>query len=87
MSEVSGSPCDPIFYMHHLFVDYQISRWQGTNTTRKETVPGACEGASSPCTTMTVDTVLYLNELLPNVTVGDVLDTQGGLLCYTYDYF
>lgn len=87
MSEVSASPSDPIFFMHHLFVDHQLASWQEANSTRKEIANGACEGGSSPCTAMTLDSVVNMNELLPNTTVGEVLDTQGGVLCYTYDRF
>lgn len=25
-------------------------------------------------------------EIRPNVTVGDVMDIQGGFICYQYDY-
>lgn len=88
MSEVSASPSDPIFFMHHLFVDWQLASWQEANSTRKEVADNACEDGSDPCTApVTLDSVINMNGLLPNVTVGDVLDSQGGTLCYTYDRF
>lgn len=88
MAEVSASPSDPVFFMHHLFVDHQLASWQEANSTRKTVADGVCESNSSPCTTaMTLDSVVNMNGLLPNVTVGDVLDTQSGVLCYTYDRF
>lgn len=87
MAERYASPSDPIFFLHHLFVDHQYASWQAVNATARTTkVDGACMEGSAPCTTpVTLDTVLAMNGLVPDVTVGEVLDTQGGVLCYTYD--
>lgn len=87
MAERYASPSDPIFFLHHLFVDHQHASWQEANATaRKAVVDGACMDGSPPCATpVTVDTVLQMNGLVPDATVGEVLDTQGGVLCYTYD--
>lgn len=88
MSEAYASPSDTIFYMHHLFVDHQWASWQEMDSTRKTEVDGGCLDSVEPCTSfMSLDSVLDMNGLLPNVTVGDVLDTQSSPLCYTYDRF
>lgn len=87
MAEVSASPSDPIFFMHHLFVDHQFASWQEANSTRKTFVDGACEDGKSPCKALTLDSVVDMNGLLPSVTVGELLNTENGSLCYTYDRF
>ncbi|KAF3760963.1 Di-copper centre-containing protein [Cryphonectria parasitica EP155] len=88
MSDVYSSPSDPIFFMHHLFVDHELAAWQEADSSRKSTVADACTQGYAPCqTAVTLDTVLNMNGLGANVTVGNVLDTQGGPLCYTYDYY
>lgn len=88
MSDVWSSPSDPIFFMHHLFVDAQFASWQEADSSRKSTVANSCADGSSPCATaLTTNAVLDMNGLGPNLTVGDVLDTQGGDLCYGYDYY
>ena len=37
-----------------------------------------------PGNVTTLGHVLSVNGMVPNVTIGDVMDTQGGLLCYEY---
>ncbi|KAK0437261.1 uncharacterized protein EV420DRAFT_1670085 [Desarmillaria tabescens] len=86
--DVQTSPNDPIFWMHHGYVDYMWWRWQGDNETRINDLEGiGYETQKEPDTgyvETNKDTVLYLFDILPNAMVGDVLDTQKGLLCYTY---
>lgn len=83
-----SSPSDPIFYMHHLFVDHELASWQQVNVTRKQTVTDSCANGSSPCTSsITSNNVLDMNGLRANAKVGDILNTQGGFLCYNYDYY
>jgi tyrosinase len=85
MAEVSSSVGDPIFFMHHLFVDHTFRIWQNANPSRRTTISG-CADAKSPCTPITLDTQLSTNGLRPNMAVRDVLDTLGGATCYRYDY-
>ncbi|KAI0835965.1 Di-copper centre-containing protein [Hypoxylon sp. FL0890] len=85
MAEVQASPGDPIFFMHHLFVDHSFRIWQNANASRTTTING-CSDTNNPCTPITMDTVLTSNGLRPDTTVGQVMDTLGGYLCYRYDY-
>lgn len=74
--------------MHHLFVDHELASWQQASTTRKQTVTSACVDGSNPCTNaVTLNTLLDMNGLRANAKVGDILNTQGGILCYEYDYY
>lgn len=85
MAEVSGSPGDPTFFMHHSFIDRNWKVWQSKNETRRTTVSG-CATPGEPCTQMTTKTDLSSKGIRPDVTVEDVLDTENSWLCYTYDY-
>lgn len=83
-----ASPSDPIFFMHHLFVDHELASWQQVNTARRTSITSACLDGSNPCSNpLTLNTVLNMNGLSRNAVVGDVINTQAGLLCYKYDYY
>lgn len=85
MAEVSASPGDPAFFMHHSFIDRNWWVWQDKKPGRKDNVTG-CATPGEPCTQMTMNTTLSSMGIRPDVTVGDVLDTKNSWLCYTYDY-
>ncbi|OTA98085.1 hypothetical protein M426DRAFT_326266 [Hypoxylon sp. CI-4A] len=85
MADVQSSPGDPIFFMHHLFVDHSFRIWQNGDASRTTTIDG-CADASDPCTPITLDYTLTSNGLRPDTTIGNVMDTLGGYLCYRYDY-
>ncbi|KAI4869846.1 Di-copper centre-containing protein [Hypoxylon rubiginosum] len=85
MAEVQASPGDPVFFLHHLFVDHSFRIWQNADAARTTTING-CSDAANPCTPITMDYVLHSNGLRPNTTVASVMDTLGGFLCYRYDY-
>ncbi|KAK4466869.1 tyrosinase-like protein [Cladorrhinum samala] len=87
---LATSPGDPVFFMHHGFVDWQWKRWQDANPgVRSTSISGCAEypGDGSPCVPLTRDTVLTTMGLVPDMTVGDVLDTENDVMCYTYDEF
>lgn len=88
MAEVSASPGDVSFFMHHSFIDRAYKIWQERKPERKTSVDGcAMIDKSQNCVaTMNMDTKLSSQGVRPDVTVGDVLDTQNEFLCYTYDY-
>ncbi|KAI1099080.1 Di-copper centre-containing protein [Jackrogersella minutella] len=85
MAEVQASPGDPIFFMHHLFVDHSFRIWQNADASRTTTING-CADANNPCTPITLDYTLTSNGLRPDTTVRNVMDTLGGYLCYRYNY-
>ncbi|SJK96983.1 uncharacterized protein ARMOST_00232 [Armillaria ostoyae] len=63
-------------------------KWQGDNETRIFDLEGAGYETQAEPKTGFVETseatVLHMFDVLPNGTVGQVLDTQGDYLCYTY---
>jgi tyrosinase len=85
MADVSASPSDPIFFMHHLFVDRNFWVWQNSDDARKTSISG-CIDANSPCTPLTLDTVITVQGLRPDVTVRDLINTVDGAMCYQYTY-
>ncbi|PGH03287.1 hypothetical protein GX51_04157 [Blastomyces parvus] len=88
MMDVAGSPSDPIFYMHHAFIDRNFRVWQNENQARWTTI----NGADSRGRPLTLDTVLPMGGIRPDVRIRQILDTLGGAsiggvpFCYRYDY-
>ncbi|KAB5566335.1 hypothetical protein GE09DRAFT_1106350 [Coniochaeta sp. 2T2.1] len=85
MADVASSPGDPIFFMHHSYVDRQWRLWQNGDPARLSEVGGntAGDGSGPP---LTLDYVLTSMGLREDATVADVMDIQGGYLCYQYSY-
>ncbi|KAI1324256.1 hypothetical protein F5Y16DRAFT_412166 [Xylariaceae sp. FL0255] len=83
MSDVASAVGDPIFFMHHSFVDHTFRLWQNANASRLTTISGC---ADAECTPITLDYVLSSGGLAPNMTVGNALNTLSTSLCYRYDY-
>ncbi|KAL4816198.1 hypothetical protein BDW67DRAFT_185023 [Aspergillus spinulosporus] len=92
MADIKSSPGDPIFLMHHMYVDriwwlwqkqdpinrlYDISG-QTLNHTANVEPAGSWENA-------TLHYELSSFGVMPNVTIGEVMNTQGGYLCYGDD--
>ncbi|KAK7757501.1 hypothetical protein SLS62_000516 [Diatrype stigma] len=85
MAEVSASPGDPIFFMHHSFVDRMWRKWQIKDDTRVRSISG-CATPGDNCTPLTLDTKLSSMGMREEVTVGDILDIYNDKMCYLYDY-
>jgi tyrosinase len=90
MANMDSSVGDPSFFLHHGFIDRNWWTWQNidpTNnlyqisgyTTQKPLPSGGYEE-------VTLDYVMSSWGVLPDVMVYDVMDTEGGYLCYEYDY-
>lgn len=84
------SSSDPLFYIHHAFVDRSWWKWQSAKPCERLYQLGgpskqqSFQGEEIPETTL--DHVLTLYGIRPNATVRDVMDIKGGFLCYEYDY-
>ncbi|KAH6646180.1 hypothetical protein BKA67DRAFT_696072 [Truncatella angustata] len=87
MADVSASPSDPVFFLHHLFIDRNFWVWQNNeDAVARNTQINGCIDGQTPCTPLTLDTVLSVGGLRPDVTVRDVIDTTNGIMCYSYSY-
>lgn len=88
MSDVSASPSDPIFWMHHSFVDHSFRIWQNMDPSRTQTINGN-DAQGNP---LTLDTIVYMGGIRPDVTIGQIMNTLGGAniggvpFCYRYNY-
>ena len=83
MNDIYGSPGDPVFHLHHAFVDRNFQTWQNKDAD-KRLGSGGVDGQDASGNAVTLDYVLNMGGLRPNVKVSDVINTQGSLLCYTY---
>ncbi|PGG96119.1 hypothetical protein AJ79_09716 [Helicocarpus griseus UAMH5409] len=88
MMDVAGSPSDPVFYMHHAFIDRNFRVWQNEDPRRRTTINGNDAGDVP----LTMDTRISMGGIRPDVTIRDIMDTLGGRdiggtpFCYRYDY-
>ncbi|KAL7275943.1 hypothetical protein RUND412_001100 [Rhizina undulata] len=90
MSNTISSPNDPLFWLHHAFVDRIWWDWQRINiTNRLQDISGftirsppAPRGGYIP---ISMDDELDVAGLIPNLKIQQLMDTGGGYLCYEYD--
>lgn len=93
MSDVATSPGDPMFFLHHHFIDRNWRNWQLLNPSSRTYAIGgfttpSCQSSNggSGCVPTTLNDVLNTLNYYPDVTIAQVSDTQGGHLCYYYSY-
>jgi len=85
MSDVYTSPGDPVFWMHHAWIDRNWRMWQNADPSKRlHQVNGPTKQDGSGA--VTLDYKLSSQGLRNDIKVRDVMDTQGGFLCYKYDY-
>lgn len=82
MSDVYASPSDPVFWLHHAFIDRNFRIWQNKDSART----GYVDGTDRVGNRLTLDTSVSVNGFQPNTVIRDILDTMGTKLCYKYDY-
>jgi tyrosinase len=80
MQDVFGSPSDPIFWLHHAYIDRNLRTWQDGDSRRTSSVNGN-DGSGRP---LSMDTTLTMNGIRSDARIRDVLNTQSTLLCYRY---
>ncbi|KAF5643351.1 monophenol monooxygenase [Fusarium tjaetaba] len=85
MEDIDASPGDPLFYIHHGFIDRLWWKWQSEDPASRLYQLGgpSIQGGTEETT---LDYVMTTYGIRPNVTVKEVMDIQGGFLCYKYDY-
>lgn len=88
MSDVSASPSDPVFYMHHLFVDHSFRIWQNANAARTTSINGVDVNGNA----LSMNTGVSVGGIMPDVKIGDIMNTLSGTViggvpfCYRYNY-
>ncbi|KAF1926703.1 Di-copper centre-containing protein [Didymella exigua CBS 183.55] len=83
MADVYASPSDPVFFLHHAFIDRNLRIWQNNGGNARVS---SIDGTDASGNALTLDTKINVYGFRPDVTIGDILDTKGSTLCYKYDY-
>ncbi|TPX12366.1 uncharacterized protein E0L32_007013 [Thyridium curvatum] len=84
MQDVSPSPGDPVFFLHHGFVDRNWRAWQNADPANRLYQIGGYSNTQDPKQPLTLDYVLTSKGIRPDVRVNEVMDTKGAYLCYDY---
>lgn len=84
MGDVANSPGDPVFFLHHHFIDLQWWKWQVQDLDARLTEIGGTNGDNGNTTTL--NHVLWMMDLYENVTVADVMSINYTAVCLTYEY-
>ncbi|KAJ3259018.1 hypothetical protein HDU77_002009 [Chytriomyces hyalinus] len=84
LGDASVSPNDPLFYMHHAFVDKYYWRWQSQCDAFLYDYTGVLANSDDPVSSGTNIASAFFNLDTWPFTVAQVLNTQGNTLCYTY---
>lgn len=82
MQDTYASPADPVFWLHHLFIDRNYRIWQNADSGRL----GYIDGTDRVGNKLTLDTTVSVNGLRPDVKIRDIINTLGDKLCYKYNY-
>ncbi|EDU41090.1 monoxygenase [Pyrenophora tritici-repentis Pt-1C-BFP] len=81
----SNSPAEPLFYLHHGNIDHLYWMWQQKDLeTRLSQVGGPVNRDDLSGPNVTLDFEVNMGKLAGSVPLRDLMDTEGGLLCYTY---
>ena len=79
-----GAPIDPLFMLHHTNLDRLYWEWQQRDPEHRLTAYGGKKTAHDPFSSASLEDSLVFGDLGPSVSVGEMLHTEGGKLCYSY---
>jgi len=82
MQDTWASPADPIFWLHHAFIDRNFRIWQNRDSARVNNI----DGTDAAGNRLTLDTTVNVYGIRPDVRIRDILDTTSTTLCYKYNY-
>ncbi|KAF2743538.1 Di-copper centre-containing protein [Sporormia fimetaria CBS 119925] len=82
MQDTYGSPGDPVFWLHHAWIDRNFRIWQNADQSRYTYIDGT-DRAGNP---LTLDMGISLNGLRRDVRIRDVINTLEETMCYKYSY-
>ncbi|KAF8470981.1 Di-copper centre-containing protein [Russula ochroleuca] len=90
------APNDPLFFLHHAMVDKIWYDWQcrdpvnvnsffGGSVEYIGNLTGYDQYPNGGPPYLSLDSIIPADGLFPEVTIGDVMNTTGGFLCYVYE--
>ncbi|OJD30821.1 tyrosinase central domain protein [Diplodia corticola] len=96
IGDLYNSPSDPLFFLHHANMDRVWATWESQDIKRRvKDISGPDTQFAYPFDfygdvayqNITLDYQMHFGALTNSswVRVGDVMDVQGGVLCYAYD--
>lgn len=74
---------DPVFFLHHVNLDRLWALWQAS-AAGNDVAYGGLKYDAADAPAATLNDILNVGDLLPNVPVSAVMDTADGLFCYQY---
>ncbi|KAH9994462.1 Di-copper centre-containing protein [Russula vinacea] len=92
----SWSPNDPLFFLHHAMVDKIWYDWQsrdpmnvknffGGSVPSLKSLDAYNQYPNGAPPYLSLNTMMPADGLFPEVTIRDVVNTTGGVLCYVYE--
>ncbi|KAK6863645.1 hypothetical protein PG995_000173 [Apiospora arundinis] len=85
LGTIGNAENNPLFYLHHGNLDRIFWTWQQKDLeTRLNQVGGPVVPMDYGGQNVTLDFTVNLGDLAGDATLKQLLDTQGGVLCYTY---
>jgi tyrosinase len=90
------TPNDPLFYLHHAMVDKIWYDWQSRDPINVRSFDGGSVQQTGSLDAykqypnggppyLSLESIMPTDGMFPEVTIGDVMDTTGGFLCYVYE--
>ncbi|KAH7412928.1 hypothetical protein BKA64DRAFT_703041 [Cadophora sp. MPI-SDFR-AT-0126] len=89
MTAVDSSPGDPVFYLHHNYIDRLYWQRQQINATDRMFAISGNTTVTEPATSweaLTLDYELNMFGASKYARMEDVMNIQGGYLCYAFEY-
>ncbi|KAF2013058.1 Di-copper centre-containing protein [Aaosphaeria arxii CBS 175.79] len=83
MQDVWASPSDPVFWLHHAFIDRNFRVWQNANMPARVSTINGNDAFGRP---LTMGMSVSVNGIRPDTTIGNIMNTLDTTLCYRYDY-
>ncbi|KAJ7318949.1 tyrosinase, partial [Mycena albidolilacea] len=83
--EMADRYSNPIFYLHHAFLDKLWWQWVGLNFSARIEAMSGRSTAGPPYVDVTLEFELDMMTITPTVTIREVMDIRNDLLCYMYE--
>jgi len=80
MADMFASPGDPVFWLHHAFIDRNFRVWQNSHGVSN------MNGNDVTGTPLNFGMSVNVYDIRRTVMIGDIMDTTDPTLCYKYNY-